>query len=232
MGLKVSTTCELTFGADHPAVGTLIGGVHDGIRQMFMVIEHARMMVGAKAIETLSTAYLNALDFARNRVQGADLTRQADKTAPRVTIINHPDVRRMLMLQKSYAEGLRALVLYTATLQDAVQARPRHRGRTPTVRPPRRATTCCCRSSRASAPSGPTRCSRCRCRPWAAPGSCRTTRWSSTSGTRRSTPSTRARRPSSPWTSSSARSSVTPARASPACSPRSGSSPRRTPTAR
>jgi len=122
MGLKVSTTCELTFGADKPAVGTLIGGVHDGIRQMFMIIEHARMMVGAKAIETLSTAYLNALDFARNRVQGADLARQIDKTAPRVTIINHPDVRRMLMLQKSYAEGLRALVLYTATLQDAVQA--------------------------------------------------------------------------------------------------------------
>jgi len=86
-----------------------------------MVIEHARMMVGAKAIETLSTAYLNALDFARNRVQGADLTRQSDKTAPRVTIISHPDVRRMLMLQKSYTEGLRALVLYTATLQDAVQ---------------------------------------------------------------------------------------------------------------
>ena len=123
MGLKVSTTCELTFGADpgRPAVGTLVGGVHDGIRQMFTVIENARMMVGAKAIETLSTAYLNALDFAKNRVQGADLARQADKTAPRVPIINHPDVRRMLMLQKSYAEGLRALVLYTATLQDAVQ---------------------------------------------------------------------------------------------------------------
>src|SRR5262249_41958305 len=123
MGLKVSTTCEPTFGADpaQPAVGTLVGGVHDGIRQMFMVIEHARMMVGAKAIETLSTAYLNALDFARNRVQGADLTRQADKAAPRVTIIHHPDVRRMLMLQKSYAEGLRALVLYAASLQDAVQ---------------------------------------------------------------------------------------------------------------
>jgi hypothetical protein len=123
MGLKVSTTCELTFGADpaRPAVGTLVGGVHDGIRQMFMVIEHARMMVGAKAIETLSTAYLNALDFARNRVQGADLSRQADKSAPRVTIISHPDVRRMLMLQKSYAEGLRALVLYTAAQQDAVQ---------------------------------------------------------------------------------------------------------------
>ena len=121
MGLKASTTCELTFGADRPAVGTLVGGVHDGIRQMFKIIEDARMMVGTKAIATLSTGYLNALDFARSRVQGADLTQTTDKTAPRVTIIHHPDVRRMLMLQKAYAEGMRALVLYTATLQDTLQ---------------------------------------------------------------------------------------------------------------
>jgi len=121
MGLKASTTCELTFGAGRPAVGTLVGGVHDGIRQMFKIIEDARMMVGTKAIATLSTGYLNALDYARSRVQGADLTRMTDKTAPRVTIIHHPDVRRMLMLQKAYAEGMRALVLYTASIQDALQ---------------------------------------------------------------------------------------------------------------
>jgi hypothetical protein len=122
MGLKASTTCELTFGAKHPAVGTLVGGVHEGIKQMFLVIENARMMVGTKAIATLSTGYLNALDFARTRVQGADLSQMTDKTAPRVTIIHHPDVRRMLMLQKAYVEGMRALVLYTATYQDAAQA--------------------------------------------------------------------------------------------------------------
>jgi acetyl-CoA dehydrogenase-like protein/acyl-CoA dehydrogenase-like protein len=88
---------------------------------MFMIIEHARMMVGTKAIATLSTGYLNALDFARSRVQGADLTQMTDKTAPRVTIMHHPDVRRMLMTQKAYAEGMRALVLYTASFQDALQ---------------------------------------------------------------------------------------------------------------
>src|SRR5579875_3329455 len=121
MGLKASTTCELTFGADRPAVGTLVGGVHDGIRQMFNVIEHARMVIGVKAIGTLSTGYLNALEYAKDRVQGADLTQMLDKTAPRVTITHHPDVRRMLMLQKAYAEGMRALVLYNATLQDAIQ---------------------------------------------------------------------------------------------------------------
>jgi alkylation response protein AidB-like acyl-CoA dehydrogenase len=121
MGLKASTTCELTFGSERPAVGTLVGGVHDGIRQMFLIIEHARMMVGTKAIATLSTGYLNALEYARQRVQGADMTQMTDKTAPRVTIIHHPDVRRMLMMQKAYAEGMRALVLYTASWQDAVQ---------------------------------------------------------------------------------------------------------------
>ena len=120
MGLKVSTTCELTFGEREPAVGWLVGEEHNGIWQMFKVIENARMMVGAKAIATLSTGYLNALDYAKTRVQSADLTQMADKTAPRVTIIHHPDVRRMLMLQKSYAEGMRALMLYTATQQDAV----------------------------------------------------------------------------------------------------------------
>jgi alkylation response protein AidB-like acyl-CoA dehydrogenase len=121
MGLKASTTCELTFGAEHPAVGTLIGDVHDGIRQMFMIIEFARMMVGTKAIAALSTGYLNALDYAKTRVQGADMTQMTDKAAPRVTIMKHPDVRRSLLQQKAYAEGMRALVLYTASQQDAVQ---------------------------------------------------------------------------------------------------------------
>src|SRR5213080_1523839 len=121
MGLKVSTTCELTFGEKHPAIGTLVGDVHNGIAQMFQVIEYARMMVGTKAISTLSTGYLNALDYAKQRVQGADLTQMTDKTAPRVTISHHPDVRLMLMRQKAWAEGMRALVLYTATIQDQVE---------------------------------------------------------------------------------------------------------------
>ena len=123
MGLKVSTTCELSFGLHGtPAVGHLVGEVHDGIAQMFHVIEYARMMVGTKAIATLSTGYLNALDYAKIRVQGADLTRSGDKTAPRVTILHHPDVRRILMKQKAYAEGLRATYLYTAGWQDRIEA--------------------------------------------------------------------------------------------------------------
>jgi hypothetical protein len=120
MGLKISTTCELRFGEEHPAVAWLVGDVHNGIAQMFQVIEHARMMVGTKAMATLSSGYLNALEFAKTRIQSADLTRVTDKAAPRVTIIRHPDVRRSLMLNKAYAEGLRALVLYTATWQDKI----------------------------------------------------------------------------------------------------------------
>jgi alkylation response protein AidB-like acyl-CoA dehydrogenase len=119
MGIKSSPTCELTFGAtDMPAVGYLVGGVHKGIAQMFTVIEHARMTIGVKAAGTLSTGYLNALAFAKERVQGADLTQMSDKTAPRVTIIHHPDVRRSLMTQKAYAEGLRAVYLYATAHQD------------------------------------------------------------------------------------------------------------------
>ncbi len=125
LGIKVSNTCELTFGdpsvgGGEPARGWLLGEVHDGIAQMFQVIENARMMVGSKAIATLSTGYLNALDYAKSRVQGADLTQAADKTAPRVPITHHPDVRRSLMTQKSFAEAMRSLVLYTASWQDRV----------------------------------------------------------------------------------------------------------------
>ncbi|WP_030483838.1 acyl-CoA dehydrogenase [Nocardioides aequoreus] len=134
MGIKVSNTCEVTFGdpsvgGGEQARGWLLGEVHHGIAQMFQVIENARMMVGTKAIATLSAGYLNALDYAKTRVQGADLTQASDKTAPRVTVTHHPDVRRSLMVQKSFAEAMRSLVLYTASWQDRVQL-AEHRGET------------------------------------------------------------------------------------------------------
>ncbi len=124
MGIRGSTTVELSFGVDKPAVGYLVGDVHDGIRQMFLVIEDARMSIGVKAAGTLSTGYLNALEYAQERVQSSDLTQVRDKTAPRVTIIHHPAVRRMLMNQKVYAEGLRALSMYAAWLLDMAHLHP------------------------------------------------------------------------------------------------------------
>jgi len=126
MGIRGSATCELTLGDGAPCRGLLLGEVHQGIAQMFHVIEYARMAVGTKSMATLSTAYLNALDYTKVRQQGADLTRAADKAAPRIEIIKHPDVRRMLMLQKSFAEGLRAMVLWTANLQDQVALKGGH----------------------------------------------------------------------------------------------------------
>jgi alkylation response protein AidB-like acyl-CoA dehydrogenase len=121
MGLNVSATCEVNLGEKEPAVGYLLGDVHQGIAQMFKIIEFARMMVGTKAIATLSAGYQQALSYAKTRVQGGDMKVMNDKASPRVTIIHHPDVRRSLMVQKSYSEGMRALVLYTATIQDEIE---------------------------------------------------------------------------------------------------------------
>ena len=124
MGLRGSVTCELTFGANQPAVGYLLGGIHDGIRQMFRVISHARMTIGTKSAATLSTGYLNALAYAKERLQGPDLTQAMDRYAPRVPIIRHPDVRRMLLVQKAHAEGLRALWTYAAWAADQAELHP------------------------------------------------------------------------------------------------------------
>lgn len=121
MGLNVSSTCEMNLGEHEPAVGYLLGDVHQGIAQMFKVIEFARMMVGTKAIATLSAGYQQALSYAKTRIQGGDMKVMNDKTSPRVTIIHHPDVRRSLMVQKSYSEGMRALVLFTASVQDEIE---------------------------------------------------------------------------------------------------------------
>jgi alkylation response protein AidB-like acyl-CoA dehydrogenase len=126
MGIKGSATCELTMGADAdmPCVGYLVGEKDndgDGIRQMFRVIEYARMSVGTKAMATLSTGYLNALEYAKIRVQGPDMTQMLDADPAKVTIINHPDVRRLLMEQKAHAEGMRALVAFTGWVQDQAE---------------------------------------------------------------------------------------------------------------
>jgi alkylation response protein AidB-like acyl-CoA dehydrogenase len=120
MGIRGSATCELTLGDGEPCRALLVGEVHEGIAQMFHVIEYARMGVGTKSMATLATAYHNALEYTRVRKQGADLAKQTDKAAPRVEIIAHPDVKRMLMQQKAFSEGLRAVILWTASVQDQV----------------------------------------------------------------------------------------------------------------
>lgn len=124
MGIHASSTCELTFGLEQPCVGFLVGNRHDGIRQMFEIIKNARLTIGTKSASTLSTAYLNALEFAKSRVQGPDLAKFSDRNSPRVRIIEHPDVRRLLITQKAHAEGMRALIAYVGWAQDQSLLRP------------------------------------------------------------------------------------------------------------
>jgi hypothetical protein len=95
--------------------------VHRGIAQMFDVLGYARMLVGTKSMATLSTGYLNALDFAKVRLQSPDLARRSDKSAPDIPILQHPDVRRSLMTQKVYAEGMRALLTLAACGLDDIR---------------------------------------------------------------------------------------------------------------
>jgi len=127
MGIKASATCVMGMGEEKPCRGLLMGNVHDGIRMMFKVIEQARMSIGMKSMAALSSAYQNALAYAKDRVQGPDLAKAMDKASPRVRIITHPDVRRMLMVLKSHSEGMRALALYNAAIQDQVELKGGHR---------------------------------------------------------------------------------------------------------
>lgn len=127
MGLTDSATCEMILGEKEECIGYLLNDEHNGIYQMFKIIEFARMLIGAKSISTLSTGYLNALEYAKIRVQGGDITKLQDKNSKRVEIINHPDVRRSLLKQKSYSEGLRALLLYTAQIQDLILLDPENK---------------------------------------------------------------------------------------------------------
>lgn len=124
MGLRASTTCELTFGADEPAVGTLLGGVHAGIEQMFQVIVHTRMLVGTKAVAALSSGQRAARDFARWRVQGTALAARGDRDATRIPIDRHPDIRQILTEARAYADGLRTLVQLVAHEQDVAERCP------------------------------------------------------------------------------------------------------------
>ncbi len=123
MGILGTPTCELVFGGREPAIGTLLGDAHEGLRQMFEILTYVRMKVGMKTIATLSTGHLNARDYAMSRQQGRELV-SFDGQAGRdlVEIVDHPDIRRSLLTQKAYAEGGRALVLYTGTLMDRFES--------------------------------------------------------------------------------------------------------------
>jgi len=118
MGIHGSPTCTLSFGEDGECRGWILGREGDGIRIMFHMMNEARIDCGVQGSAQASGAYLNALSYARERLQGAHLLAGKDPDAPKVTIDQHPDVRRMLLSMKAYAEGMRALLASTALLVD------------------------------------------------------------------------------------------------------------------
>ena len=112
MGIKASATCVLNFGENNNCVGELVGTEErHGMSQMFHLMNFARIGVGMQGLAVASSAYLNALSYAKDRKQGSSIKQWKDASAPRVPIIEHPDVRRMLLDMKSKVEGIRALLV-------------------------------------------------------------------------------------------------------------------------
>ena len=112
MGIKASSTAQLVFGDSDGCIGELVGTVEQkGMSQMFHLMNYARIGVGLQSLALASSAYLNALEYAKDRKQGSSIKQWKDATAPRVPIIEHPDVRRMLLDMKSRVEGIRALAV-------------------------------------------------------------------------------------------------------------------------
>jgi alkylation response protein AidB-like acyl-CoA dehydrogenase len=125
MGLNGSSTCLLKFGENDGCVGELVGGQENvGMSQMFLMMNGARINVGLQGLALASTAYLNALDYAQERKQGAHITQWKDPSAERVAIVEHPDVRRMLLDMKARVEGMRALLLKLTIHRDRVRLAP------------------------------------------------------------------------------------------------------------
>jgi alkylation response protein AidB-like acyl-CoA dehydrogenase len=123
MGINGSATAVLNFGENERCVGELVGTVENvGMSQMFRMMNGARIAVGIQGLATAAAAYLNAVQYARERKQGPHYTHWKDPTAPRVAIVEHPDVRRMLMDLKSHTEGIRALIVKLAWHGDSARA--------------------------------------------------------------------------------------------------------------
>ncbi len=118
MGIKGSATCTMAFGDNNNCKGWIIGNEGDGIKIMFHMMNEARLGVGLQSLAVAAPAYNEALDYAKERIQGTDAMDMKDPNAKRVPIIKHPDVRRMLMMQRAYVHGIRALMYKTAKCAD------------------------------------------------------------------------------------------------------------------
>ncbi len=121
MGIHASSTCALNFGEKGNCIGYLLGSENQGMRIMFNMMNEARLTVGVQGLAQASAAYMYALRYAKERLQGPEIIYMRDPEAPKVPIIQHPDIRRMLMWMKSVTEGMRALLYYAGYCEDRVR---------------------------------------------------------------------------------------------------------------
>jgi alkylation response protein AidB-like acyl-CoA dehydrogenase len=121
LGIHASPTCVLAYGDQKGAIGTLVGEENRGLEYMFTMMNHARLSVGVEGVAAGERAYQHALEYARTRVQGREI---GQKSGDRVTIIHHPDVRRMLMSMRAQTEAMRALAYFTAATLDKTKHHP------------------------------------------------------------------------------------------------------------
>jgi alkylation response protein AidB-like acyl-CoA dehydrogenase len=120
MGIHGNATCSMSLGSKGKCRGMLLGEENKGMRNMFLMMNEARLLVGIQAFACASAAYMYAVNYARQRVQGRHLLNMMDKSAPSVPIIQHPDVRRMLLTMKVYVEGMRSLLYYVGMCDDRI----------------------------------------------------------------------------------------------------------------
>ena len=116
MGIHGNSTCVMNYDG---ATGYLLGEEHKGMRAMFTMMNEARLGVGMQGLSQAEAAYQNALEYAKDRLQGRDVTGIKNPEGPADPLIVHPDIRRALMDQKSFAEAARAFILWGATMIDA-----------------------------------------------------------------------------------------------------------------
>jgi len=121
MGIHGNSTCSLTLGGKGNCRGMLLGEENKGMRAMFLMMNEARLLVGLQGLSCASASYMNAVNYARERVQGKNLLSFMDKDAPSVPIIQHPDIRRQLLTMKAYVEGMRSLLYYVAYCDDMIE---------------------------------------------------------------------------------------------------------------
>jgi len=121
MGIHGNSTCSLTLGGKGNCRGFLLGEENKGMRAMFLMMNEARLLVGLQGFSCATASYMNAIHYARERIQGKHLEKSMDKDSPSVPIIQHPDVRRQLLTMKTYVEGMRSLLYYAGYCDDIIE---------------------------------------------------------------------------------------------------------------